>query len=170
MCDLTSTLLQDQSSVAFRAEITHLLGFFSSIKPLISIRTINIQSPHINIQTKRIPFTPCTLHIYPLRHDITTRAITTTRKSGRLRRILLARLALKILEQDIRNRERRRIFEAEREVRLAVALVNFDGVVHVIDCYSIVRYVLHEARTASALEIAGERGGRVGPDFYAGAI
>lgn len=53
---------------------------------------------------------------------------------------------------------------------MAVALVNFDGVVDVVDEESVVGYILHKARTAAALEIAGQGGGGVGPHFDASTV
>lgn len=105
-----------------------------------------------------------------LRHDIVTHPLAAARKRRYLRPVLLARCAREILEEDIRDGQWRRIFEALCEIRLAVALVDFDGIVDVIDVHFVVGDVLDTASASAALEVATEGGGGVGPNFDAGSV
>lgn len=59
---------------------------------------------------------------------------------------------------------------AQRDILLAVALRDFNRVVDVRDLHGIVCDVSHCACAAATLEVAGECGGRTGPDFDAGAV
>lgn len=59
--------------------------------------------------------------------------------------VFLARLAIEVLEEDVRDGERRWELEAESQVGLPVALINFDCVVHVIDYHGVVGDILDHA-------------------------
>jgi hypothetical protein len=53
---------------------------------------------------------------------------------------------------------------------LAVALVDFDGVVYFVDDHGIVGNVVDFAATATSLQVTAELGWQVRPDLDAGAI
>jgi len=128
-----------QSAVQY-SNARHCFRFISSytplpalIKPLINTCTIDVQLTRINVQTVRIPC-PCrTNNSNILRHDIATSRCTTTRKRAGLRRILLARLPLEVLEHHVANRQRAGVFEAKCQIRLAVALIDFNRIVDVVN-------------------------------------
>ena len=54
---------------------------------------------------------------------------------------------------------------AECQILLAVALGHFNGIVDIVNGHAVVGNVLHQARSAAALEIGRERRGSPRPDF-----
>lgn len=70
----------------------------------------------------------------------------------------------------MRNGEVGRELVAEREVRLAVALRDFDAIIAVIDLEHLVRDVFHHPGATAALKVGAELGRKAGPDFDAGPV
>lgn len=54
---------------------------------------------------------------------------------------------------------------AESQILLAIALGHLDRIVDIVNGHAIVGNVLHQARSAAALEIGRERSGSPRPDF-----
>ena len=54
---------------------------------------------------------------------------------------------------------------AESQILLAIALGDFDRIVDIVNGHAVVGDVLHQARSAAALEIGRERSGSPRPDF-----
>ena len=141
-----------------------------SVEPLKNIRTFHIQLCLVNIQTICLPRPIRTQHIDTRRTYSITDILTGTCKGADLWLILFGCLSVEVLEHDVRDSEWRRELQAEREVGLTVALIHFDGVVHVVDDHGVVCDVLDHSSTAASLQIAGESRGCVGPDFDAGSV
>lgn len=72
------------------------------------------------------------------------------------RRVLVTRRALEVAHRDVADGEIRWKLVAQGQIILAVALRDFDGVVNVLDLVAFVCDAVHSARTATALEVAGE--------------
>jgi len=53
---------------------------------------------------------------------------------------------------------------------LSVALIDFNGVVDIVNYHGVVGDVLDHAGTTAALEITGQGRGSVGPDFDASTV
>lgn len=140
------------------------------VKPLKNIRTLHIQLCLVNIQTICLSRPTRTQHIDTRRTYSITDILTGTSKGAGLWLILFGCLSVEVLEHDVGDSEWRRELQAECEVGLAVALIHFDGVVHVVDDHGVVCDVLDHSRTAASLQIAGESRGCVGPDFDAGSV
>ena len=100
-------------------------------------------------------------------HYIIAHSSTGARERAELWLIFLARLAGEILEYDIADRERRRVFETECEIRLSIALIDFDCIVDVINEHSVVGDVGDSACSTASLEISAECSWGVRPDFDA---
>ncbi len=60
--------------------------------------------------------------------------------------------------------------EAESQVGLSVALINFDSVINHINDNTIVGNVVDLSIASTSLQISAEGGGGVGPDLDASAI
>lgn len=75
-----------------------------------------------------------------------------------------------ILNDDIREGQFRWECVAKRQVCLAVALRNLDGVVDIADGHGVVGDVVDTTWTAAALEITGQGGRWAGPNFDAGTV
>ena len=86
---------------------------------------------------------------------------------SRVRRASLAGSALEVCHLDVTDREVRRELIAEREVLLAVALSDFNGVVDVLDEHAVVGDVVDAAGASTALEVTGESSGRSRPHLDA---
>lgn len=84
--------------------------------------------------------------------------------------VLAARLAVHVGDGDVADGERGWEFVAQRQVLLAVALRHLDRVVDVVDRHGVVGDVADAASASAALEVAGESGGRAGPDLDARAV
>ena len=135
-----------------------------------NLRAINLTFNPLNIPTLK-PIRPLRTHnTNSLERDIAAHTRRATNRIPDQRLILRARRALEVLDRDVGNGQVGRELVAQREVRLAVALGDFDGVVDVGDRHGVVRYVGDGARAAAALEIAGERGRDARPDFDACAV
>ena len=59
---------------------------------------------------------------------------------------------------------------AERDILLAIALCNFNGVVDIGELHCVIGDVLDRAASTAALQVAGEGGRSARPDFDACAI
>jgi hypothetical protein len=79
-------------------------------------------------------------------------------------------VSIEVLEYDVGNRKWGWELETQSEVRLAVALVDFDGVVYFVDDHGVVGYVVDLSATAASLQVAAEFGGQVRPDLDACAV
>ena len=84
--------------------------------------------------------------------------------------ILLARRALEVLDRDVFDGEVGRKLVAQRDVLLAIALSNLDGVVDVADRHAVVSHVGDLARSASALQITRQCRCSPGPDLDARTV
>lgn len=115
------------------------------IKPQIFRRASNIQIRLRNIQTVRQIRPIRTHNIDTTRHDIVANSCTRAGKCCNLRLVLLAGLAVEVLENYVSDGEGRRVLQAESQIGLAVALINFDGVVYVVDVHGVVSDVLYSA-------------------------
>ena len=79
-------------------------------------------------------------------------------------------MSVEVLEFDVGNRKRGWKLETKSEIRLAVALVHFDGIVYIVDDHGVVSYVVDFTATAASLQVAAELGGQVGPNLDSGAV
>lgn len=104
------------------------------------------------------------------RHNVIANRRARAGESSNLRLVLFAGLAVEVGEEDVGDGEWRGEFETEGEVGLSVALIDFDGVVDIVDYHGVVGDVLDHAGTTAALEITGQGRGSVGPDFDASAV
>jgi len=86
------------------------------------------------------------------------------------RLVLGARSTMHVVDRHAGDGEIGWVFVAKREVGLAVALRDFDGVVDIGDGDVLVRDVVNATCATAALKIAGEFGRRAGPDFDACAV
>lgn len=84
--------------------------------------------------------------------------------------VLLASDAGKVLDGDVGDSELRRELVAQRNVLLAVALSDFDGVIDIGNGHEVVGDVLDCAAATSTLEIAGESSWGARPDLDAGPV
>jgi hypothetical protein len=142
----------------------------SLIKALINRRTSNIQRRLIHILTISLICPIRTQNINVLSHDIIAHRRATACKRANLRVILRRRVPIEVLEYDVGNRKRGWELETESEIRLTVALVDFDGVVYFVDDHGVVGYVVDLATTATSLQVAAELGWQVRPDLDACAV
>ena len=84
--------------------------------------------------------------------------------------IRVRRGTVEVFEVDVGNGEAGRKLIAQGEVVLAVALGDLHGVVDLVDEHVFVGDVADAAGATAALEVAGECGGRAGPDFDASSV
>lgn len=84
--------------------------------------------------------------------------------------ILLARGALEILDGDVGDGQLGWKLVTQRNVLLAVALRDLNGVVDVGELHSVIGDVLDRTATTTTLQVAGKGGGSTGPNFDACAI
>jgi hypothetical protein len=118
------------------------------------IRTINLPLDPVNTPTP-IQIRPIrALHINILYPNIATHRGARTHQIPNQGLILLARRAGEILNRNVRNRQIGRKLVAQGNVLLAVALRDFNRVVHVGKGHGVVCDVGHGAGAAAALEIA----------------
>lgn len=109
-------------------------------------------------------------HVKLGRHNVGARRLGAAGKGRDLRLVLAAGRALEVAEDDIGNGERAGVLEAEGQVALAVALVDLDRVVDVVNGPVRVGDVVDAPVAASALQVAREGRGGVGPDLDARAV
>ena len=102
--------------------------------------------------------------------DIVADILARTSECSDLRLVFAACGALEVLEHDVRDRKWRWELQAERQVLLSVALINLDGVVHVVDDHSVVRDVVHSAITTTSLQVTAESCWGVWPDLDACSV
>ena len=128
-------------------------------------RAIDIQLRSIHVQAVGKVRPIGTQHIDSRCHNIAAHLRARACESSNFWLVLLACLALEVLEYDIIDGQWRWKFKAESQVRLSVALVNLDGVVNVIDEECVVCNVQNSSRPAASLEIAAQFRRGVWPDF-----
>lgn len=104
------------------------------------------------------------------RHNIGTGRLGAAGKRGHLGLVLGAGDALEIVEDDIGDGQRAGVLEAEGQVALAVALVDLDRVVDIVNGPVRVGDVVDAPVAASALQVARQGRGGVGPDLDAGSV
>lgn len=91
-------------------------------------------------------------------------------KRANLGRVLGRRGALEVAKDNVGNGQRAGVLGAQRQVALAVALGDFNGIVDIVNEHAVKGDIVDTAVAAAALQVARERRGRVGPDFNAPAV
>lgn len=111
-----------------------------------------------------------TLHIDVLDLNVTAHTRAAAHQVSHEGIVLLAGGAVEVADVDVGDGEIGRILVAQREVLLAVALGDFDGIVDIGDSHGVVGDVGDGAEPAAALQVAREGGGQARPHFYAGPV
>lgn len=109
-------------------------------------------------------------HIDPTELDVRASSIAAAPDIPADILVLAAGGALDVTDDHVPDLQTARELLAQRQVLLAVALRDLDGVVGVVDRHGVVDDVLDAAAAAAALEVAGEGGGGAGPGLDAGAV
>lgn len=114
-------------------------------------RAINMQVSLINILACKFVESLRAVDIDVVHCDVAAdiRARADQRANDRV--VLLAGGAFEVLDSNVGDGQRRRKLIAERQIGLAVALRDFDGIVDVLNGHSVVKDVLDSAGTAAAL-------------------
>ena len=141
-----------------------------SVESLEDRCALHIQRSLVDIQAVGLVSTIWTDDVNVRGKDIVADILARTSEGSDLWLILAACLALEVLEHDVRDRQWRWELQAERQILLSVALVNFDGVVHVVDDHSVVCDVVHSAITTTSLQVTAEGCWGVWPDFDACSV
>ena len=102
-----------------------------------------------------------------IQRDITASVRTRANDVARIRRILVTRDTSQVPDLNITDSQTGGKLIAERQVLLAIALRNLDGVVHIRHRQSVVRDVVDATQATASLEITRERRGRARPDLDA---
>lgn len=140
------------------------------VETLVVIGAGHVQGRPVHVQTVTIPRAVRARDIDTLGADIETSLIRAASQCTNKGLILLAGAAPEILKDDIGDGQGARVLQAERQVLLAVALVDLDGVVDVVDHHAAIGDVADAAVATAALQVARERRGRVGPHLDSRAV
>lgn len=155
---------------AFFLKVSTLRKPYTLVGTQESASAVHIQLGLVHVQTVRIVGSRRAHDINILDGNVGAHSLARAHEHANIGVIVVARGARQVLDKDIRDNQRAGVLQAQRQVLLAIALGDFNGIVDIVNNHPVVCDVVHNAGAAAALQIARERRRRVGPHLDARAI